>query len=331
MRYIIYGAGAVGGVIGARLFEHGHDVALIARGKHLDAIRRDGLTLEESSGTKLLSIPAFGKPSEIEFGEGDVVILAMKTQDTEPALDELRSAAGGSIPVLCAQNGVENERLALRRFERVYGVLVILPATHLKPGRVQANASNKSGILDLGRYPGGSDAFAATVADDLSGADFSAQASEAIMRLKYAKLLGNLGNAVQAACGLEADTGDIYRLLRDEALACYRAGGIDCATADEMRARREGVLSFDASAGPQRGGGSSWQSLARGAGSIESDFLNGEIALLGREHGVATPANVAVQRIAARLVREGASPGAVTPDELREEISRVESEAASGG
>ena len=119
-------------------------------------------------------------------------------------------------------------------------------------------------------------------------------------------------------------------LLRDEALACYRAAGIDCATADEMRARREGVLSFDASAGPQRGGGSSWQSLARGAGSIESDFLNGEIALLGREHGVPTPANVAVQRIAARLVREEASPGAVTADELREEISRVESEADGG-
>ena len=330
MRYIIYGAGAVGGVIGARLFQHGHDVALIARGAHLDAIRRDGLTFQSSEGTAQLSIPAFGQPSEVEFAEDDAVILAMKTQDTAAALDELRAAAGGSIPVLCAQNGVENERLALRRFERVYGVLVILPATHLEPGCVQANASNKSGILDLGRYPSGSDAFASAVAADLNGADFGVQTSDAIMRWKYAKLLGNLGNAVQAACGLGVDTRDIYVRLRDEALACYRAAGIDCATADEMRARREGVLSFDASAGPQRGGGSSWQSLARGAGSIESDFLNGEVALLGRLHGVATPANSALQDIAARLVREGASPGSLTPDEVRAEISRAEA-AASGG
>ncbi len=140
------------------------------------------------------------------------------------------------------------------------------------------------------------------------------------MRWKYAKLLGTVGNALQAACGLGADYGDIYGQIRDETLACYRAAGIDCADADEVRERRDGVLGIDRS-GPRRRGGSSWQSLARGTGSIETDFLNGEITLLGRLHDIPTPANATMQDITSRLVREGAEPGSVTPDEVRKEIA----------
>ncbi len=327
MRYIIYGAGAIGGVIGGRLSDEGHDVVLIARGAHLDAIRNDGLTVESSRGAEVFRLPAFERPGEIDFADGDVVLLAMKTQDTESALLELRASGGGGLPVFCVQNGVENERLASRYFEDVYGVLVFMPAAHLEPGVVAAHLSGKTGILDLGRYPsdraagggGGSDALAKAVADDLNSADFSVRVSDDIMRWKYAKLLGNLGNAAQAACGLGTDIGDIYRQVREEALACYAAAGITHTPDDEFRGRREGVL-VPGPDGPRRAGGSSWQSLARDAGSIETDFLNGEIALLGRLHGVPTPANRALQRIAARLVREGAQPGAMTPDQVQAEI-----------
>ena len=320
MRYVIYGAGAVGGVIGGRLFQAGHDVVLIARGAHLDAIRRDGLRFESPSGDETLAIAAAGQPSEVDFRDGDVVILAMKAQDTSDALDALRASAGDAIPVFCAQNGVANERMALRRFANVYGVMVMLPATHLEPGVVQANASNKTGILEIGRYPEGVDDLARAVAAEVTSADFSSNAVERVMRWKYAKLLGNLNNSVQAACGPGSDIADITARLRDEALACYQAAGIDCATADEMRARRSDTVRFDPSAGPQRQGGSSWQSLARGAGSIETDYLNGEIALLGRLHGVPTPANAAMQRIAERLVREGAAPASLTPETVRAEM-----------
>ncbi|MCH7579362.1 MAG: ketopantoate reductase family protein [Chloroflexi bacterium] len=322
MRYIIYGAGAVGGVIGGRLFQNGRDVVLIARGSHLEALRRNGLTLQSASETAQLQIATAGSPAEIEFQDGDAVLLTMKTQDTEAALDELRAAAGGSVPVFCAQNGVENERLALRRFQNVYGITVMLPAAHMEPGVVRSHASNKSGMLDLGRYPSGSDAVAQAVADDLNASDFSVIVRDAVMRWKYAKLLGNLGNALQAACGFGADYGDIYAVVRDEALACYRAAAIDCADADEVRERRDGVLGF-APSGPRRQGGSSWQSLARGTGSIETDFLNGQISLLGRLHNVATPVNSALQHIAARLVREGAQPGSLTPDDVRSEIATL--------
>ena len=320
MRYIIYGAGAVGGVIGGRLFQSGRDVVLIARGPHLETLRRDGLTLLSGSETVQLQIAAVGSPAEIEFQDGDAVLLTMKTQDTEAALDDLRAAAGTAIPVFCAQNGVENERLALRRFQNVYGVTVMLPAAHMEPGVVRSHAANKSGMLDLGRYPSGHDAAAKAVADDLNASDFSVIVHDHVMRWKYAKLLGNLGNALQAACGFDADYGDIYASVRDEALACYRAADIECADANEVRERRDGVLNFPPS-GPRRQGGSSWQSLARGSGSIETNFLNGEISLLGRMHNVPTPFNNALQQIAARLVREGAKPGSLTPDDVRGEIA----------
>ncbi|MCK9519869.1 MAG: ketopantoate reductase family protein, partial [Dehalococcoidia bacterium] len=77
MRFIIYGAGAVGGVVGGRLFQHGHGVVLIARGTHLAAIREHGLELQSPKESVHLKIPAAGSPSELTFGPGDAVILAM--------------------------------------------------------------------------------------------------------------------------------------------------------------------------------------------------------------------------------------------------------------
>jgi 2-dehydropantoate 2-reductase len=69
-------------------------------------------------------------------------------------------------------------------------------------------------------------------------------------------------------------------------------------------------------AGAPRGGGSSWQSLQRGVGSIETDYLNGEIVLLGRMHGVDTPVNALLQRKANEAARLGLRPGSTTPEEL---------------
>ncbi len=73
-------------------------------------------------------------------------------------------------------------------------------------------------------------------------------------------------------------------------------------------------------AGERRGGGSSWQSLARGTGSIEADLLNGEIVLLGRLHGIDTPVNALIQRVANDLARSRTPPGSLTEDELSAQL-----------
>ena len=123
MRYIVYGAGAIGGVIGGRLFQHGRDVTFIARGDHGAVLRQRGLTLADPDTTVTLQVPTVEHPSELRLGSDDVVVLAMKTQDTHLALTALAAVAPSDVRVACAQNGVENERLALRRTSaRVRGV-----------------------------------------------------------------------------------------------------------------------------------------------------------------------------------------------------------------
>ena len=121
-----------------RLAEHGNEVVLIARGEHLAAIRARGLVVESPEACVTLDVEAVGAPDELTFRPDDVVVLAMKSQDTVAALDALVAVAPRTVAVVCAQNGVDNERAALRRFELVYGMCVMCPATHLEPGVVQA-------------------------------------------------------------------------------------------------------------------------------------------------------------------------------------------------
>lgn len=320
MRYVVHGAGAIGGVVGACAFRAGLDVLLVARGAHGEAIRRAGLELRTPEGSETLALPAVARPSEIAFGAGDVVLLATKTQDVPAALGDLRAAAGPEIPVVCLQNGVEGPRMALRLFERVYGAMLMLPSAHLEPGVVEAHSAPCPGIVDLGRLPSAGDPLAEAIAADLRRAGFASEARPDVPRWQYAKLLTNLLNALQAACGSGADLSDLAKALRAEGEAALRAAGIAWVGDAEMAERVRGRVTPKRVGGRPRGGGSSWQSLARGAGSIESDFLNGEIALLGRLHGVATPLNAALARVADRLAREKRPPGSLSVEALRREL-----------
>jgi 2-dehydropantoate 2-reductase len=319
-RFVVYGAGAVGGVIGARLHEHGHEVVLIARGKHLAAIRTRGLQLDSPEGSATFELPAVEHPADLELGANDVVLLATKTQDTAAALRELALTAPPRIPVVCAQNGVENERAALRLFPSVYGVHVMLPAAHLEPGVVEAHSSPVTGLLDVGRYPGGCDATAEAIASAFGASSFDARAREDIMRWKYRKLIMNLGNAVEAVIEPSPERDEIERRAAEEGEACLRAAGIDFASREEDRERRGRLMRVQAVGGRERPGGSSWQSLARGMGTIEADYLNGEIALLGRMHGVPAPVNQALQRLAGRWAAERRRPGTLSAADFEAEV-----------
>jgi 2-dehydropantoate 2-reductase len=316
MRFVIYGAGAVGGVIGARLHQHGHEVVLIARGEHLHEIRRSGLRIESPEGTATLQVPSVESPSGIEFRDGVAVILAVKSQDTADALAALIGTAPGEIAVVCAQNGVENERAALRLFPNVYGVHVMLPAAHLEPGVVQASSAPVTGMLDVGRYPNGTDETARRLAAAFNASTFDSRALADVMRWKYRKLIMNLGNAVEALIPRGREQDEIADRAEREGESCLRAAGIDFASREEDRARRADVLRLGPIAGRERGGGSSWQSLARGSGTIEADYLNGEIVLLGRLHGFPTPVNETLQRLANRWAVERRTPETLSPGEF---------------
>ncbi len=323
MRFIIYGAGSVGGTIGARLFQHGHDVLLMARGAHHDAISRNGLTLRTPEETLVQRIPVVAHPREIEFQPDDVVFLTMKSQHSWNAMLDLRAAAGSSIPVICAQNGIANERMAIRLFQHVYATYVFLPANHFEAGVVECNSITRSGILDMGRYPRGTDELIDKVAGCLQRSNFSSRTDDHLMRWKYLKLVMNVNNSLEALCAVSEETAEILSQMREEALAVYQAAGIEWATDEEEKQRRGDLVQMKPIDGERRGGGSSWQSLKNAKGDIESDFLNGEIVALGRLHGVPTPANHVLQQLAAKAAREGHAPGSMKASEIKRLIAEM--------
>ncbi|WBB77483.1 ketopantoate reductase family protein [Micromonospora sp. WMMD882] len=326
MRYVIIGAGAVGGTIGVRLAQAGHDVTLVARGAHLAAIRERGLTLHTPTGDVTSRLPALDGPPDRPLPADTALVLAVKSQDTEAALRSWADApvagggtAGERLPLLTAQNGVSNERAALRWFDRVHPVCVWLPATHLEPGAVVANGHPHPGMLHLGRHPGGPDDTTRRVAADLTGAGFVAPVRDDVLRWKYGKLLRNLGNGLNALFGRDTP-GDLAARTTGEGEAVLAAAGIaHTGIAEEQAVRGELVRAVPVR-GQQRAGGSTWQSLARGVGSTEVDHLNGEIVLLGRLHGVPTPVNAAVQLAVRRATREGVPAGGYPLAELAKSI-----------
>lgn len=321
MRFVVYGTGAIGGVLGASLHANGREVALIARGRQFAAISDRGLRFERPGGADVLSMPVASHPAELRLGPRDVVLLTMKSQDTAASLQELAACAYPDVPVLCVQNGVDNERRALRLFSHVYGVSVNVPAAFLEPGTVQAYSSPTIGILDIGRYPSGSDELAQAVSLAFQASGFASEVRTDIMRWKYRKLLFNLTNAIEAVCGPGTREGRLAEMVAREGEACLRAAGIELVSEREESERRGEIIRVQPVAGKTRPGASAWQSLHRAAGSTEVDYLNGEIVLLGRTYGVETPANELLEALTRKMARDLKPPGCFSTEEVLAQVT----------
>jgi len=321
MRIVVVGAGAVGGIVAANLAIAGTPVVAVARGEHGRVMRESGVRYESPAGTQVVELPVATSAAEVDVTADDVFMLGVKGQDTVGVLNDLRSAGVTDQPIVCMQNGVDNERQALRLFPNVYGMCVMLPADHLAPGVVRVWTSPSSGLLDVGRYPDGIDDLSVELAATLEAATFGSIPRDDIMSWKYRKLLMNLGNAIEAVCGSEAVGGRLGKMVRAEGDAVLAAAGIAVVSAEDDLARRGDALKIQPVGDqPHRSGGSSWQSLQRGTGTIETDQLTGEIVLLGRLHGVPTPANRALQDIAVRMALAGESPASRSEDEVLEAL-----------
>jgi len=321
MRYVIFGAGAVGGMVGARLHQSGHQVLLIARGAHHDAIARDGLTMLSPTERETFRIPVARDAGSAGLQSDDAILLCVKTQDTLGALVDIRDAAPRlKLPIVCLQNGVASEVMALRLFPEVHGAVVLVPAEHLEPGVVAGYGSRLTGRIDLGLYPEGVNERSQQICEALAASRFDSDARPDIMVHKYAKLIQNLANGVEAICGpgqRDGPNGELIEALRDEGRAVLRTAEIAFEVANVADvAGRWAQIGFAPIEGRKHQGGSGWQSVVRGAGSIETDYLNGEIVLLGRQLGVPTPLNQLVQGLARETVSAGHDPGWMRPAEV---------------
>ncbi len=330
MRFIIYGAGAIGGTIAAKLCDVGFPVICIARGEHLRTMRESGLMLHTPERVIQVHPKMVTHPGEIEFRAEDIVLLCMKSQHTGAALQDLHRAAVSNIPVVCVQNGVANERMAAELFSNVYACLVVVPALYLNAGVVACHAGGLGGILDIGRYCNQArpnqetfsiiepDPILESLTQALECAGFGSKVTPAIMAWKYAKLTTNLGNIIQAAIQGAPETDAEAKLawreeirtlsksLYAEAHACFQAAGITYLTQKDINARCEeaGVDMQAGIPGIDRIGGSTLQSMLRATGNIETGYLNGEIVSLGKQFNVSTPANAVMLEISKEIVEQ---------------------------
>jgi 2-dehydropantoate 2-reductase len=321
MRVIVIGAGAIGAPIAARLFDHGVPVVLVARGKNFEVIAHDGVTVATPETTRTSLVDVVNGVSSLMLDTGDVVTLCVKSQDTAQVLEELVAVASSETPVACAQNGVANERLVALHFANTYGVCVMSPASYLEPGRVEVFSSPILGVLDVGRWPTGVDDTARELSSVLGVAGFASMASADIEMLKWGKLLSNVLNALEVLSGPDATSDELADRVLDESRTCLRAHGVDVDKATSLARERSRLVKYQPIGSIRRVGSSSWQSVLRGSGNVETDYLNGEIVELGRRYGIETPANELLQRRANQMARHGEAPGSVSIAELHRELT----------
>ncbi|MFO1186693.1 MAG: ketopantoate reductase family protein [Alphaproteobacteria bacterium] len=329
MRIIVYGIGAVGGIVAGMLARSGEKVLAIARGRMLDALKRAPLHVSFVDHEYDQTLDVVGAPGEIGFAPGDVVLLCMKAQDTQDAFAALKATAPADTPVVSMQNGVANEPLLAQHFRNVYGVVVQIPCRYMTPGHVEAYCQPAPAIADIGRYPSGVDALAREIAARFDRAGIESRALPDIMRWKYQKLLVNLCNAIEATSVEAFHDQRLKALVRDEGRAVLRAAGIDAASDAEDYARRGDRQILKPIKGVAREGGSTWQSLARGR-PLETDHLTGEIVRLATAHGAPAPLNTYFLALLRELARTGAPPGSFPAARIYRELAPFLGERLTG-
>ena len=327
-RYIIIGAGAIGGGIGARLHQVGHAVVLVARGEHLERLQQDGVRLRTPEEDVTLPVPAVGGPGELELGPDDVLVVATKTHQAQAVLAEWcdvevgGSSAGEHLPIVMALNGVASETMASRYFARVYGACVWMWAAHLTPGEVALEGLPNSGMFHIGRVPAAvaddqDRQFLEGLREDWTGARLTTRLPADVMEWKYRKLLSNVGNAVQALLGKQPGMDNIVQAARAEGYAVLDDAGVAYTSDEEEQAARAVSFTVHPVPGlPEFLGGSTWQSLTRGTGNVETDYLNGELALIARQHGRSAPLNSRLASLVRQAAAHGTPPGEMSVAEL---------------
>ncbi|MBI4333033.1 MAG: ketopantoate reductase family protein [Chloroflexi bacterium] len=315
-RFIIYGAGALGGVIGGQLALAGKEVVLIGRPHHIDTIREHGLRYKTPTGTHVLPLAAVTKPGEVGFQTRDVILLCVKGQDTDNALRELRAVAG-EVPIFCCQNGVRNEEIASTYYQTVYGVMVRVGAIFVADGEV-ATRRDPPGWLVMARYPSGTDGLVEDVAADLRDAGFYVLVTSDVMPYKWGKMMFNLTNAISAITNVTgAENERVARAVQAEAQEIVAEAGICWISARELELQWPEITVPPRAAHAGEVPTSTWQSLARRSGTVEAGFLNGEIVRVARRLGKRAPMNETLLRIAEEMAARSELPGKYTPAEIR--------------
>jgi 2-dehydropantoate 2-reductase len=288
MRIAVMGAGAIGGYLGARLAVAGAEVAFVARGPHLAAIRERGLEVRSPLGdVRVDAATATDDPAAV--GEVDAVLLATKLYDVAPAARAIAPMVGADTAVVCLQNGVDATGIAARSYgrDRVVGGVVLINAEITAPGVVRHNALNRFTVGELDGRP--SARLERLVALATRAGIEAAMSQDIRLEIWRKFLLLALMSALSAMTGVElarireqTETWQLAEQGMREVVAVANAEGVELTEQDVQH-----TLAFVQGMSP------TWRaSLAvdlRQGRRLEVDWLSGAVCRLGQAAGIPTP------------------------------------------
>jgi 2-dehydropantoate 2-reductase len=290
---VVMGSGGVGGYFGAKLQRAGEQVTFVARGPHLEAIKRAGLAIRSATEGDTVV-----RPGAVERLEGvdraDAVLFCVKSFDTDDAAARLWSILGPDTPVLSLQNGVDNEDTIDARLGagRAMGGVAQVFATIESPGVIRHHAA---GRIIFGELDGRVSERAERLRDAFARAEIPVELSKTIRRALWEKYVlicavGGTTAVTRETIGVIRDTPATWRLFRtivEEVAALARASGVDLASdaVDQIMKFAETI--------PPASRASLAQDLLQGR-RLELDALHGYASRLGERLGVPTPAIFAV-------------------------------------
>jgi 2-dehydropantoate 2-reductase len=296
MRTAIIGAGGVGGYFGARLASAGNQVCFVARGRHLEAIRTDGLTVRSIAGDVHVRVPATNDPTEI--GPVDYVLVTVKSYDTAEVAAFLPDLMADGASVVSLQNGVDNEEklAAVVGADRVVGGAAYIFATIARPGVVEHTGGPAS--LVVGEWRGGTSPRVDDLVEALRTAGVTADATEdihAVLWSKFAFICAQAGTTAAARLPIgeirsHPASRKLFRDIAAEVCTVAAAEGIQLpgdladrhvAFADGLEPNSYSSLHHDLVTGRR----------------MELDALLGEVVRRARRLGVAVPASEAVYAV----------------------------------
>jgi 2-dehydropantoate 2-reductase len=296
MRIAVYGAGGVGGYFGGRLAQAGAEVHLIARGAHLQALRKHGLRVRSVKGD--FEVQAFATDDPADVGPCDFVLFCVKSFDTDAAAARLGPLVGEDTAVVSLQNGVENEEKIARAVgeDHVMGGAAFIFAEITKPG-VIVHTGGPTSIM-FGELDGRTSQRAKRLLACCEQAGFEAELSANIKTVLWAKLAFICAQAGMTAA-VRLPIGEIRTAAAGWA-AFSRLVAEVCAVAEAdgnpvPGTAKERALALAQAAEP--GSFSSLHDDLVAGRRMELDALHGFVVRRAAQHGLAVPTSEAVYAI----------------------------------
>lgn len=316
----VIGAGAIGSIIGGLLAKAGEDVTLIGRKAHVDVINKNGLAVDGVFGKMNIRV----KAAERLIFKPDLVLLAVKTQDVQEAVREIKPLISQSL-IVTMQNGVRSDNLVAEILgkENIISCVVLHGGTFLEPGKVTFSNYSKQGSLLIGEPFNYKNERLKNLADLLSKALPTVIVKD-VHSAHWTKLIANLNNAIPAITGLSMQEMSKYPELRKLSVLLMREGlqilekadikpsylpGVPISIVRMLLAAPTWIGSqalrlISLSLGNVPVPGSTLQSIKRGK-TTEIDYLNGEIVALGKKLDIPTPYNTGIIKIVHQVEKTG--------------------------